>query len=226
MSSILVADDELSIRRGMRDLLAGEGYAVRTARDGEDALAKFAEARPDLVLLDVMMPRLNGFAACERIRAADPLVPVIFLTAKDAEQDQVRGLGLGADDYVSKSAGPENLLARIRRALERTAAAASARTCDELALGRIRVNLRLLTVRDGERQTAALTRTEAELLRLLDARRGEYVSGGDIVAGLRGDGYACDEHMVHVHVYNLRRKLGPAAALIDNVRYAGYRLLR
>ena len=90
MAEILIADDERLIREGMKALFVGEGFSVRTARDGEDALKKFAESRPDLVLLDVMMPKANGFRACEEIRRRDRLVPIVFLTAKDSEADQVR----------------------------------------------------------------------------------------------------------------------------------------
>ena len=106
---ILLADDERAFRSGMKALLESEGFAVRTARDGEAAVRKFTERVPDVVILDVMMPRMNGFRACEEIRKTDRRVPVVFLTAKDDEVDQVRALGLGADDYVSKSA-PEALL--------------------------------------------------------------------------------------------------------------------
>lgn len=110
MSEILIVDDERLIREGLKMTLQGEGYEVRTARDGDEALNKIAERRPDLVLLDVMMPRMNGFRCCEEIRKTDPLLPVIFLTAKDSEADQVRGIGLGGDDYVSKATGDALLL--------------------------------------------------------------------------------------------------------------------
>ena len=109
---ILLADDERAFRSGMKALLESEGFAVRTARDGEAAVRKFAERVPDVVILDVMMPRMNGFRACEEIRKTDRRVPVVFLTAKDDEVDQVRALGLGADDYVSKSA-PEAMSLEI-----------------------------------------------------------------------------------------------------------------
>ena len=94
MPEILIVDDERAIREGLKMTLSGEGFAVRTARDGDDALKKIGEHKPDLVLLDVMMPRMNGFAACESIRKADKLLPVIFLTAKDSEADQVRASDL------------------------------------------------------------------------------------------------------------------------------------
>ena len=102
--SVRILNVENVLREGLKKALEAEGYAVRTARDGEAAVRKFAERVPDVVILDVMMPRMNGFRACEEIRKTDRRVPVVFLTAKDDEVDQVRALGLGADDYVSKSA--------------------------------------------------------------------------------------------------------------------------
>lgn len=119
MAEILIVDDERVVREGLRQTLLGEGYAVRTARDGEDALRKIGEARPDAVLLDVMMPKMNGFRCCEEIRKADALLPVVFLTAKDSEADQIRGLGLGGDSYVSKASSEALLLTCVRRVLER-----------------------------------------------------------------------------------------------------------
>ena len=226
MAEILIADDERIIRDGMKALLSGEGYAVRTARDGEEAVRKFAERRPDLVLLDVMMPKANGFRACEEIRRKDRLVPVVFLTAKDSEADQVRGIGLGADDYVSKTAGDAVLLARIGRALERAADAMSAIPADVLRLGEVTVDLqRLRVVRDGAGEIAVLTKTEADVLRRLAASRGVFVDGASLIAALRGEGFVCEDGMLYVHVSHLRRKLGPAGDLIDSERGAGYRLI-
>ena len=112
-AEILIAEDEPSARRGFRALFEGEGYAVRIARDGEEALAKFREHRPDAVLLDVMMPKMNGIAACSEIRKSDPLVPILFFTAMPSDVGAVRALGLGADDYIDKAKSPEELLARV-----------------------------------------------------------------------------------------------------------------
>lgn len=225
MAEILLADDERTVRDGLKTLLTGEGFSVRTARDGEEALAKFSEKRPDAVLLDVMMPKLNGFKACEEMRALDPLVPVVFLTAKDSEADQIRGMGSGADDYVSKTAGEEVLLARLRRALSRceafTAAGKSARL---LKLGRVTVDLDRRTVVGGE-TPETLTASEADLLRCLASAPGEPFSTDRILSFLRGEGYVGDPATVRMHVMNLRRKLGPAGAMIANLQNAGYYLV-
>ncbi|MBR1920964.1 MAG: response regulator, partial [Kiritimatiellae bacterium] len=120
MSEILLADDDRAVRRGYRALFEDEGYAVRTARNGDEALALFAERRPDLVLLDVMMPRKNGIAVCREIRRVDEAVPILFVTAAPSEAGLVRGLGHGADDYIDKARSSEELLARVAAALRRS----------------------------------------------------------------------------------------------------------
>ena len=222
MASILLADDERIVRDGLRALLAEAGHVVWTARDGDEAVRKFDARRPDLVILDVMMPRADGFAACRGIRSLDRRVPVLFLTAKDGEADQVRGLGLGADDYIPKATGDEVLLARVRRALDRAEAFDAPET--GLALGRVRVDLEALTVTDGKSRVE-LTRTEGDILRLLAARRGACLSRKELVEALRGRGFACGRCMLYVHMHNLRRKLGAAADCLVSDRYAGYRLV-
>ena len=229
MAEILIVDDERALREGLKATLAGEGFAVRTARDGEDALRKISERAPDLVLLDVMMPKMNGFRTCEEIRKADAALPVIFLTAKDSEADQVRGIGLGADDYISKDAGESLLLARINRALARATTfgeTLAKREAQPIRLGRISVDSKSMVVSDPRGEIARLTKTEADTLRLLDSNRGAFFSVEQIIAELRGRGFACTDSMLYAHVSNLRRKLGPAGGLISSSRNAGYCLAR
>ena len=229
MQEILIVDDERVVREGLKRMLLGEGFAVRTARDGEEALARIAEKRPGLVLLDVMMPKMNGFRCCEEIRRQNGLLPVIFLTAKDSEADQVRGIDLGADGFVSKGAGENLLLASIRRALQRTGriadlvACAAART---LRLGNVVVDFKTLAVNEGEREIARLTKSEADLLKILEEKGGMLVETNDLIAELRGQGFACEDTMLYMHVSNLRRKLGSAADKIVNRRGVGYCLVR
>ena len=225
MAEILIVDDERAIRAGLKMTLSGEGFAVRTARDGDDALRKIGEHKPDLVLLDVMMPRMNGFAACESIRKADKLLPVIFLTAKDSEADQVRGIGLGADDYISKDCGDAMMLARINRALARSSAIGeSVRGASGamIMLGAVCVDMKTFAVTEKGEEIARLTKTEADILKLLDAHRGELVIQDDIITDLRGNGFACEDTMLYVHICNLRRKLGSASSKIINKRGVGY----
>ena len=225
MAEVLLVDDERAVREGLKALLVGEGYSVRTARDGVEAVAKFSEKRPDAVLLDVMRPRMNGFKACEEMRKLEALSPVIFLTAKDSQVDQVRGLGLGADDYVSKSDGEEVLLARLRRAVSRAgqmaAIGSGART---LRLGTVEVDLERRTVSGGGVKET-LTASEADLLRCLSSEPGRPFSADEILSFLRGEGYVGDPATVRMHVMNLRRKLGKAGSLIANLPNAGYYLV-
>ena len=222
MADILIVDDERVLREGLKAMLAGEGHAVHTARDGEDALRKISERAPDLVLLDVMMPKMNGFKACEEIRKADRTLPVIFLTAKDSEADQVRGIGLGADDYISKDAGEAVLLARVNRALARTED--YNRIPASLVLGKFKVDFDKMLVTGGA-EAVHLTPTEGNILRLLASDRGRYFSKDEIIAGLRGKGYACEDSMVYSHVCHLRHKLGAAADFLPSDRLLGYKLI-
>ena len=230
MPDILLAEDDRVIREGLKALLSAEGYAVRAAKDGDDALRRFAERRPDLVLLDVMMPRMNGFRACEEIRRIDPVVPILFLTAKDSDADQVRGIGLGADDYVSKAAPDAVLLARIRRALDR-AATSHAAVCatrtdtDVLHLGTVTIDFRTLRVSCPDSPDETLTRTECVILRALAARRGEFVANDDLFNAIHGVDYVGDVSKVRSHLSNLKRKLGPAADMLANKPGVGYMLL-
>lgn len=229
MAEILIVDDERTLRESLGKVLAGEGHAVRTARDGEEALRLLSEKRPDLVLLDVLMPKLNGFRTCEEIRKTDALLPVIFLTAKDSEADQVRGMGLGADDYVSKDASDAVLLARIGRALERSArigATLAEGGAETIRLGAVTVDAKRLVVREADREIARLTPTEAGVLKLLDSARGRPFSTDEIIAALRGEGFACEDALVYMHVSNLRRKLGVAAAMVASARGVGYTLVK
>lgn len=229
MKEVLLVDDELAVRKGVRDFLVAEGFSVRTARDGEDALKKFSDARPDIVLLDVMMPKLNGFRTCEEIRRMDASVPVIFLTAKDSDLDQIRGLGLGGDDYVSKDVSEAVLLARVNRALERSRRQDEQRAThggEKIRLGSVTVDLRTLSVCEEDAEIAVLTRTEADLLKCLDAKRGELVLFSDLIVALRGNGYACEDEMLYVHMSHLRGKLGAASEKISTKRGVGYVLSR
>ena len=227
MAEILLVDDEKALRDSLKAVLQGEGYEVRTARDGDEALVKIAEKRPDLVLLDVMMTRMNGYKCCEKIRETDKLLPVIFLTAKDGETDQVRGIGLGADDFVSKDASDAVLLARISRALARSSAIGeSVRSASGavIALGAVSVDMKTFAVTEKGKEIARLTKTEADILKLLDSQRGKLVVQDDIITDLRGNGFACEDTMLYVHICNLRRKLGSASSKIVNKRGVGYGL--
>ena len=228
MSEILVVDDERTVRKAYGGLLEGEGYAVRLARGGVEALQMFAARRPDLVLLDVTMPGMSGYSVCRRIRETDSDTPVVFLTAMESEAAEIRGLGLGADDYVFKSASNAVLLARIESVLSRRVAVrASGRVAARrIELGRLAVDLDTFDVLDRDQPTGErLTKSEADILRILHGARGRLLSHDEIVAALRGESHVMEPSALRAHFARLRRKLGPAGDLIQNERDAGYRMV-
>ena len=222
-AEILIAEDELSACRGFRALFEGEGYAVRTARNGEEALAKFKDQRPDVVLLDVMMPKMNGIVACAEIRKLDPLVPILFFTAMPSDVGAVRALGLGADDYIDKAKSPEELLARVAAVLRRASAVHP--RADVLSLGGVTVDFSTMTA-SGDGVSEELTKSESLFLRLLASERGRCFSFDEIFAALRGEGYVGDDNAVRCIAKRLKAKLGRAGELIANARGVGYKLVK
>jgi len=224
MQTVLVVDDERIMRTSLRGLLSAEGYAVQVATDGDDALSKIAAKRPDLVLLDVSMPRQNGFSVCETIRKRYADLPVIFLTASCSEIDEVRGLGLGADDWIRKDTERTVLLARIRRALARLevmGASAPAR----IRLGSVEIDFDLMELRSEGQVLDRITRTETDILRLLTSERDRHWSNVEIVEALRGKGFACEDSLVYTHLSRIRRKLGIEGRRIQCDRRSGYRIV-
>lgn len=212
---ILIAEDAPTIRHGLQATLESEGYTVVTAADGAQAAKLFPQEKFDLVILDVMMPRLSGYDACREIRARDTRVPVMFLTAKGEEIDKVVGFKLGADDYVTKPFGVQELLARVetllRRARERNAAeAGGARdgTSGEGAvfhLGGAAVDRKKFTV-TAHGRTAALTARELKLLEMFAARRGEVLARDTLLSAVWGTGYSGTTRTLDQHVAQLRKK--------------------
>ena len=210
---ILVADDEPNIRRILETRLRMQGHEVIAAEDGEQALELFRGFAPDLVVLDVMMPGLDGFAVIERIRAQSE-VPIILLTALTEVADRITGLQLGADDYMIKPFSPKELEARIRCVLRRVSvspaggAAGGSRSASVLVLGDLRVDVnKRQAFRSGER--IRLTGMEFNLLELLIGRSGEPISRLDILEHVWGykPERASDSRVVDVHISRLRAKL-------------------
>jgi len=226
VAEILIVDDDRAIRNSMGAMLRAEGFEVRAARSGEEALAKFSERRPDLVLLDVMMPGKGGIQACEEMRRADPVVPVIFLSAVPSDTTKVRAFGAGADGYFEKSENPDVLVARIRSALRRSEAVAAGVAQGRVMLGSVTVDVALMRVTDGDGRVEGLTRTEAALFAALNRRRGEYVSNDDLFSEIHGPGFAGSPAKIRNHISTLRQKLGGARNMIVNNPNAGYRLLK
>jgi DNA-binding response OmpR family regulator len=173
MQRILIIEDELPMRTALQDVLAGEGYRVLTASDGESGLRRAQVEKPDLILLDVMMPKLDGFTLCAELRRLSNSVPVLMLTAKGQVEDRVTGLDAGADDYLVKPFSTEELLARVRalfRRIQRKGSAPSA-----LTFGEARVDLIKQTAFKG-RKPLHLTAKEFAMLRLMAESPGEPVS--------------------------------------------------
>jgi len=224
MSEILVVDDKPEVRKNYSQILEAEGYSVRTASNGDKALEAIYIRKPDLVLLDIDMPRRNGFSTCEEIRKFDQLLPVIFLTGFDTDINELRARGLGADDFFSKSSDRSILLATIRRTLVRSSAIAAQRVeSRKFRIGALEVDFDALTIK-GDGIDERLTKTEADFLWLLNSARGKIFSYDEIFEVLRGNGFVGDDSILYSHMNRLKRKLGPVSALICNERGVGYYL--
>ena len=218
-AGILVADDERAVRAALAAALEECGYSVIQARDGGEAVRLFASERPDLVLLDVMMPRMDGFAACRKIRETDARVPVLFLTALDDDSSQLKGLGLGADDYVAKAAPAPVLLARIAAALRRSLPGEPSGDFD---FGGWRVHASRMEMRRRGGERRPLNEREIALMRLFAESPGEVFGRDHLVARLWGVDADVSDGMLSVLVHNLRSKLGGDGRLIRSIRGAGY----
>jgi len=225
---ILVAEDDPLTREALTACLEGEGYTVSDAADGHEALTLWQRESPDLVCLDIMMPGLDGYEVCRRIRATRSRVPVVFLSAKNEEIDVVVGLELGADDFVRKPFGRHELLARIRSALRRSAtaeAASAPRPRESFAMGPITIYPKELRAeREGE--MIELTPREVAILTLLHERRGEAVDRDTLLDRCWGMDYFPESRTLDQHIAKLRKKLGDdagEAGLIETVRGVGYR---
>ncbi|MGA2974060.1 MAG: response regulator transcription factor [Spirochaetia bacterium] len=222
---ILVVEDDPSILTGLVDLLEGEGYSVIQAVDGAAALARHAEAGPDLVLLDVMIPEKSGYDVCREIRRTDPVTPVIMLTAKGEEVDRVVGLELGADDYVVKPFGASELLARIRAVLRRGRPRQSARDEKPISFGDVTVDPRTMRGGRGER-AFEVSRRELALLRLFAAHEGEVLDRSRLLDEVWGVRYEGTTRTLDQHIAGLRKKIEADPAHprhITTVHGTGYR---
>jgi len=224
MQRVLVIDDDERLRELLSEYLSARGYEVLTASDGPGGLERLRGGAIELVVLDVMMPGMDGFEVCRRIRR-DSSVPVIMLTARGDDFDRIVGLELGADDYLGKPFNPRELLARMQAVLRRSQAPAE--VDDALRVGAIQVDVATRVVRmRGE--VIDLTTTEFEILRVLAANAGRVIPRERLMELARGAEYAAFERAVDVHVSHLRRKLGDdsrSPTLIKTVRGVGYTLV-
>ena len=215
---VLVVEDEASLAADLRAYLQRDGFRTEVAADGEQALGLWRAASPDLILLDVMLPKLDGLEVMRRIREHSD-VPIILVTARGEEMDRLVGLGLGADDYVVKPYSPREVIARVKAVLRRVAPEPRGR--EILRAGRLEVNLASFEATcDG--QSLTLTRVELQLLATLLEAHGGVRSRRQLLPAEHA--WESDERVIDTHVKNLRRKLGPCAELLETVRGVGYRL--
>ena len=218
MTSVLVVDDDAHIREVARFALARAGYAVELATDGIAAEARLARGGVDLVVLDILMPELDGLALCRRL---DRRIPVVFVSSRGEEADRVLGLELGADDYLAKPFSPRELVARVGAVLRRTSTEALPEARPPLALGEVSVDRDRHEVRvRGE--VLAVTATELRLLAALLLHRGRVLSRGQLIAAAYPGEHHVTERTIDTHIRNLRSKLG-TADVIETVHGVGYR---
>ena len=225
--SVLVVDDEPSFREGLRLALKQEGFIVHLAADGEEALEVWRAHKPDLVLLDVMLPRMSGIDVCREIRAVDD-TPVIMVSARNEEIDAVVALEVGADDYVAKPYRVRELVARMRTVLRRaTPAIESPEEPQVLQAGMIRLNRERHEVTVGD-EPVQLPLKEFELLALLMANKGIVVTRETLIDRVWGYDYVGDTKTLDVHIKRLRAKVEPSPdtpRLIVTIRGLGYKLV-
>ncbi|MCX5406242.1 response regulator transcription factor [Streptomyces sp. NBC_00335] len=226
---ILVVDDEPAVREALRRSLAFEGYGTQTAVDGLDALDKADSYAPDLIILDIQMPRMDGLTAARRLRAAGSTTPVLMLTARDTVGDRVTGLDAGADDYLVKPFELDELFARVRALLRRSSYAAPsgadgrADDADALTFGDLRMDLATREVTRGGRPVE-LTRTEFTLLEMFLAHPRQVLTREQILKTVWGFDFEPSSNSLDVYVMYLRRKTeaGGEPRLVHTVRGVGY----
>jgi len=216
----LIVDDEPAVRDSLRRVLASERYEVETAADGEEALAKIAAAQPDVVILDVLMPEMSGLEVCRRMRVEGNQTPVLMLTAREAVNDRVAGLDAGADDYLPKPFALEELLARLRALVRRSAYEGGGL---QLGFADLALDLRTREARRGTRPVE-LTRTEFLLLELFLRNPRQVLTRTTIFESVWGYDLSESSNSLGVYIGYLRRKTEAAGEprLIHTVRGVGY----
>ncbi|ALE86692.1 response regulator transcription factor [Pseudonocardia sp. HH130629-09] len=222
MARVLVAEDDTKQALVLREYLVREGYAVLVVGDGRAAIDAIRQRRPDLVLLDVMMPHLDGLDVLRSVRGEHPMA-VMLITARSAEEDQLLGFDLGADDYVIKPYSPRQLMARVRAVLRRAGAGAAEAV---LQFGELQIDLERCAVRVAG-QPVELTAREFTLLETLAQRPGRVYSRRQLLEAIAGFDHLAMERTVDMHVSNIRRKMEPDPArprYLLTMKGRGYRL--
>ena len=222
---IMVVDDDPHIRQLLVFALAKAGFETREAADGEAALDAVGEAAPDLIVLDINLPRMNGLDVCRRVRAQSG-VPILFLSSRDDEIDRVLGIELGADDYVVKPFSPREVVARVTAILRRTTARPTSPAANAIvARGRLRLDLDAWTAAWGGEEVV-LTVTEFSILSTLAATPSRVFTRDAIIDRLRGPGFAVTDRTIDSHIRNLRGKFARLSGgdVIETRPGVGYRL--
>jgi len=222
--TILVVEDEEDILEVIRYNLSREGYRVSGVRDGEEGLERIRRDNPDLVLLDLMLPGIDGLSICQRLKE-DPVtraIPVVMVTAKGEESDVVLGLGMGADDYVVKPFSPRELVARVKAVLRRGPLAPDRVAGERITRGALSVDVGRHEARiDGKPIT--LTATEMRMLHFLAAHPGRVFTRDHLLSRVIGEHAVVIDRNIDVHIGSIRRKLGEHRDLIETIRGVGYR---
>ena len=221
MKTVLVVDDERHIVDLVRLYLEKEGFGVIPASNGEEALALHDRHDPDLVILDLMLPRIDGFEVCREIRRRGD-TPILMLTARTDDIDAIVGLELGADDYVTKPFNPRALVARVKAILRRTAV--TARGGRPIEVGKLRIDPRRREAWIGDRRLELRAR-EFDLLVALARDPGVVLTRDGLLEGVWGTDFPGETRTVDVHVAEVRKKLGDDGPVIETVRGMGYRLV-
>lgn len=224
---ILLVEDEQTLAMIIKDTLEGQGFLIHTAADGEEGLHLFFDLRPDVLVADVMMPRMDGFEMVRRIRQTDRRTPVLFLTARSAVNDVVEGFELGANDYLKKPFGMQELIVRIKALMGRACTYTPSAESEQILyeIGRYQLDTRRqLLLHEGTEQE--LSHREAEILRRLCQNRNSVVNMRDILLDLWGDDSFFNQRSLHVFITKLRHKLAKDEHIrIINVRGVGYKLI-
>jgi two-component system alkaline phosphatase synthesis response regulator PhoP len=220
---ILLVDDEKDIIEFLEYNLVQEGYDVISANDGLKAMEKLAD-KPDLIVLDVLMPKMNGYEVCAKIRENETFknIPVLFLTAKVSEMDEVHGLSIGADDYITKPISPKKLIARIKANLRRADSENQLKSKTKITIGPVAIDREKYSV-IVEKEQIIFPRKEFEILAYLASQPGRVFHRDKILNDIWGNDVLVVDRTVDVHVRKIREKLGRYADLIETIKGVGYR---
>jgi two-component system response regulator RegX3 len=227
---ILIVEDETAIRSGLVDVLIYHGYKVEEAADGVSGLEKALTNQFDLVLLDIMLPGMNGYDVCDSIRKVDPVLPIIMLTARVSDEDIVQGLKLGADDYVAKPFSVEALVLRVAAVLRRSQPAEVASITLGSGASSLTIDTANLSAGGPGSESLSFTRREMDILTYLHEHNDRPVSRDELLTEVWGyaRGVQIETRTVDIHIAKIRRKLEPDAknpSYLTTVRGAGYRLM-